>query len=473
VAHKPLMTIPITKIDIEQRKVYATMCEERVDKGKEIWDYERGLPLVEKWRDDFLQRTAAAGQEPSMGNVRAMHSPVFAGKVSAMLPLAATKSVDVCIDVLDPDQWRIVKAGGYTGVSIGGDYAARWPDPQDKTVTRYSANIAELSLVDNPAMYGATFQAVKSDGVSELRKFVGVKAATPAPRRMLDALKGWMNPASYAQLEGVIQKDAAATAAAADNVLDGLKQLLVQAALIDGDPSSWTIHQIAEAMGNVLSVKSDARYQVVIQMEGKMVQAPEVTKDDSAAAPAAAAGAAVIDPTAPPAAAAPPEAAKPVESNQDDPNKMALAALTKDLAVLLARISSLASAPAPVAKADASPAPASKPDLSKTDGDALVKGIETSVQKAVTEAVSGVSALVKELQPTLEQLGKAVKHLASMPAPAGSPIAGATKRIGPAGDAVLNSDSAQKVLKVAREQGLNQQAIQELTLALAAELMPH
>ncbi len=169
--------VPITKIDEEQRLVYGVLAEEAVDKSGEIFDYESSKPNVAKWSDSFKSATAATGQEPSAGNLRVMHGGKAAGKFVSVEFDDATKTVPVCAKVVDDDEWAKTREGVYTGFSIGGGYAKRWKDEATGKV-RYTASLAEGSLVDNPCMYGATFTAIKAEGAEELRKFHEGETAT-------------------------------------------------------------------------------------------------------------------------------------------------------------------------------------------------------------------------------------------------------------------------------------------------------
>jgi len=167
--------IPLSKVDLEKREVWGWAAEEAPDKSKEIMDYAASKPRFLSW-SDAIQK-ASGGK--SRGNVRAMHNTVAAGKVIHLAPRDDVKKVWVGVKVVDDAEWAKVAEGVYTGFSVGGSYGKRWPDIIDPTLTRYEAIPAELSLVDNPAMYGATFEAVKADGTSEMRKFTGVPAAEP------------------------------------------------------------------------------------------------------------------------------------------------------------------------------------------------------------------------------------------------------------------------------------------------------
>lgn len=163
--------IPITKIDAETRTVYGVMTEEVPDKSGEIIDYDTAKVEIKKWSDDI----AKASDGKSLGNVRAMHGKVAAGKLTDIVFDDMAKRVDVAAKVIDDDEWQKCLEGVYTGFSMGGDYAKRWRDPSNPSLVRYTPNVTEVSLVDNPCVPSATFAYVKADGSVEMRKFTSVE----------------------------------------------------------------------------------------------------------------------------------------------------------------------------------------------------------------------------------------------------------------------------------------------------------
>lgn len=175
--------IPLTKVDEVRREVYGWAAEEEGDKSNEIMDYARSLPYWKAWSDNIQK--ASGGK--SLGNVRAMHNNIAAGKLIAFEPQDAVKKIWVGAKIIDDNEWNKVVEGVYTGFSVGGNYGAKWPDPERPALLRYEAKPTELSLVDNPCMKGATFEFVKADGMTETRAFKGgidmpdelLKAADP------------------------------------------------------------------------------------------------------------------------------------------------------------------------------------------------------------------------------------------------------------------------------------------------------
>lgn len=169
-----VLFIPLTKIDVEKREVWGCAAEEAPDKYAEVMDYAASKPHFEAWSEAI----AKASDGKSLGNVRAMHGAVAAGKLVHFEADDETRKFLVGAKIVDDQEWKKVLEGVYTGFSIGGHYVRRWPDPDNEELMRYEAKPHEVSIVDNPAMYGTTFEVVKADGASEQRAFVG---ETPDP----------------------------------------------------------------------------------------------------------------------------------------------------------------------------------------------------------------------------------------------------------------------------------------------------
>lgn len=159
--------IPITKIDEENRLVYGAMTFESEDSAGEIWDYDGSKPYFEAWSTN-AEKTSGG---KSLGNLRSMHQPIAAGKLTQFVLDDDTKSCEIAAKVVDDAEWGKVLEGVYTGFSQGGRYVRRWKDPDDASKTRYISDPVEVSLVDLPCLPGATFEYVKADGSVEVRKF--------------------------------------------------------------------------------------------------------------------------------------------------------------------------------------------------------------------------------------------------------------------------------------------------------------
>ena len=150
--------IPLTKADAKRRLVYGVVTAEAPDRGNEICDYATTKPYYQKWSAEFLK--ASGGK--SLGNLRAMHGKIAAGRLEAINFNDDEKQIEICAKIVDDAEWRKVEAGVYTGFSQGGGYVRRWPDANDPSLTRYTANPSEISLVDLPALPNATFSLIKA-----------------------------------------------------------------------------------------------------------------------------------------------------------------------------------------------------------------------------------------------------------------------------------------------------------------------
>jgi hypothetical protein len=159
--------VPITKIDAAQRLVYGVVTAETPDVSGEVCDYASTKPQYQKWSKNF----ASATDGKSLGNLRAMHGTVAAGKLVDIAFNDAHKRIEICGKVVDDAEWEKVEQGVYTGFSQGGRYLKRWPDPEQPALMRYTAEPMEVSLVDHPCLPEATFAVIKADGSTELRKF--------------------------------------------------------------------------------------------------------------------------------------------------------------------------------------------------------------------------------------------------------------------------------------------------------------
>lgn len=161
--------------DEQRREVHGVIADETPDKSNETFDYETSKPHFQQWANEAVERTVAAGQPISYGNVRAQHSNVAAGKLTDVAFDDKGKKISVIAKVVDDDAWRKVQEGVYTGFSIGGKYLKKWGDGSN---VRYTAKPMEVSLVDSPCNPSATFTAIKSapsetsvsDALRELRE---------------------------------------------------------------------------------------------------------------------------------------------------------------------------------------------------------------------------------------------------------------------------------------------------------------
>lgn len=155
--------IPLSKADASQRLVYGHI-DETPDRSGEVFDYASSRPHFLAWSNEA--RKATEGK--SLGNIRAMHGLVAAGKVIDLSCDDARKRIEICAHIVDDGEWEKVEQGVYTGFSPGGRYLKRWPDGE---YTRYTAAPSEISIVDLPCIPSAGFTMIKADGGEERVNF--------------------------------------------------------------------------------------------------------------------------------------------------------------------------------------------------------------------------------------------------------------------------------------------------------------
>jgi hypothetical protein len=210
------MFIPITKVDAALRRVYGLATAEKKDRAGEICDYASTKPLYEKWSAEIAKSTRGK----SLGNLRAMHGPVAAGKVTEITFNDAEKQIEICAKVVDDTEWAKVLEGVYTGFSQGGSYERRWTDAEG--LTRYTAAPSEISLVDLPCLPEATFEMIKADGTSVQRRFSKGMDNVARLASLIEELN-WLQNAS--KLEEMVEQDDS-------GVPDKLRDLVARASAV-------------------------------------------------------------------------------------------------------------------------------------------------------------------------------------------------------------------------------------------------
>jgi hypothetical protein len=153
----------LSKVDEAKRLVYGIAAQQVPDLSGELMDYASSKPHFAKWSEQVSKDTDGK----SLGNLRAMHGKVAAGKLTQINFNDADLSVEVCAKVVDDNEWKKVLEGVYTGFSIGGSYVGekKIEKVDGKDVARYTAAPNELSLVDRPCIPTAKFFEVqKADG---------------------------------------------------------------------------------------------------------------------------------------------------------------------------------------------------------------------------------------------------------------------------------------------------------------------
>ncbi len=170
--------------------VSGVLAAEEVDQIGEIFDYETSKPYFESWNARFAEKTD--GQ--SVGNLRAMHQMIAAGKFTAMAYDDESKLISCDAEVVDLNEAAKCLKGVYTGFSIGAKYVKRWKDGK---YTRWTADPFEGSLADNPAMPSATFLRKTVDGREMACKF---QARATNPSADGHAQKGMYSVQEFARL---------------------------------------------------------------------------------------------------------------------------------------------------------------------------------------------------------------------------------------------------------------------------------
>ena len=161
------MFFALKKVDAESRMVWGIASDETPDKQREICDYEKMKPYVQKWNDDFSLKTAGL----SLGPLRSMHKGIAAGVIKKFEFDDAAKTMRVGVKVVDDVELNKCMEGVYTGFSFGGNYVSREPDQARKGYTRVVIDPFELSLCDMPCNPSANFDVMKAEGIIETQSF--------------------------------------------------------------------------------------------------------------------------------------------------------------------------------------------------------------------------------------------------------------------------------------------------------------
>jgi hypothetical protein len=155
------------------------------DCENDVLDYYPSKAEFQRWSD--AQRVATHGR--SLGNLRAQHKPsVVAGILTDLRFDDAHQQVLCDALVLDRDTQRLVRAGAYSGFSLGGNYLRKEPlldefgEPRTNNrgiIYKFVPEIYEVSLVDKPCCATAVFEIRRASGVIEVKKFAPALAADP------------------------------------------------------------------------------------------------------------------------------------------------------------------------------------------------------------------------------------------------------------------------------------------------------
>jgi hypothetical protein len=155
--------IPFSKVDEAKREVWGIVTAEVPDKDGEVCDYDTTKPYYKAWNDEFSKATDGK----SIGNLRRMHQLDAIGKGVGIDFNDPNREISMGFKVTDDRSWNDVQEGVLTGFSHGGSYVKTW---QEDGRRYYTAEISEVSLVDNPCLGVAHFAFIRADGEVEMRK---------------------------------------------------------------------------------------------------------------------------------------------------------------------------------------------------------------------------------------------------------------------------------------------------------------
>ena len=270
-AASPRIFAQITKMDVAKREVWGRLVQEVPDRADEIFDYESSKPYFKAWSDEF----AAATDGKSLGNVRAMHGKVAAGKFIAVDFNDAEKAIDVGAKIVDDAEWKKCEEGVYTGFSIGGSYVGskRAEKVNGRDLLRYTANPAEGSLVDSPCIPTAKFfDIVKADGVIEKAAFRAPAIEVTGTDDQVAEFAEALNKAGLGMADAIALVKAH-KACAVDPATIPATDDASKAAPAPVDKGMWNVQDFASALACIASVAASAESDA--QWEGDGSAVPE------------------------------------------------------------------------------------------------------------------------------------------------------------------------------------------------------
>lgn len=206
----------LVKIDEAKRTITGVIADETPDVDNEVMDYDSSKPHFKAWSANVAK--ASGGK--SVGNVRAMHSKVAAGRLTDIVMDDLNKSIMVTAEIVDDGEWNKCLKAVYTGFSIGGKYGKKWDDGGFK---RYTAVPSEVSLADVPCNPSATFEVVKTDGAIEMRKVAGGELVGEVDADPLQAIEAVPAVVAREDYENVMK--------AVDSIVDEAERVRVKAEL--------------------------------------------------------------------------------------------------------------------------------------------------------------------------------------------------------------------------------------------------
>lgn len=170
--------VPFKKIDEENKRVYAYLTTGDLDHDGQRVDMRAVARALPEWLE--------------WGNIREMHQKIVAGVVQPENAKIDDIGLFAGIDVLRDDTWKLIKGGGYKGVSIGlSDVVVRKSaDAPNGLLTDGGDNgkpfkIIEASFVDrpaNPACKIVAFKALENGDLQVEGVKPSEKLAAPPPQ---------------------------------------------------------------------------------------------------------------------------------------------------------------------------------------------------------------------------------------------------------------------------------------------------
>lgn len=509
--------VPITKIDVEKRLVSGIGAEELPDKGGEIMDYASSKPHFEEWSGSIEKATAGK----SKGNVRAMHGKIAAGKLTAIEFDDAAREIPVVAKIVDDQEWDKCLEGVYTGFSIGGEYGRTWADPADPGLKRYTAIPSEISIVDNPAMYGTHFEVHKSGGAVMRKIFTGARPYQ-VQDEFLEKLRG----------DGTLKKDDRPgvvkmiedALASANEAITWARNLAAELALLEGDPDTWAMGDVLAAIEALVYAKESVEYKAA-EAAAEAIETQVVADTGSQPPGTAPAGEGGMSMSRKPGrlgkmigqnvkkqreengmselelagkvAGATEDTIKAIEGGEAEPTIEVLSQLAQAFGCGMEELTAIEGEEEPATKAEEDP-PAEETEAEKAarvkelkkaavDGDlkkiaeavlaqseavrALQKGIESTVEKAVETRLEKATA---DLRTTVEEMGKTLEKVAATPAAIGREVKPAEKALGHKDQAeVIDLGKMREDVDALAEAGkLAGEPLRQVRRAMAVAAMP-
>src|SRR6516225_4187965 len=99
-----ILFLKLHKANAKDQTVHGIAAVEEPDRAGEIFDYESSKPEFKKWSAEIGK--ASGGK--SLGNVRAMHGKVAAGKLTDIKFNDRDKAIEVSAKIVDDAEWRKV-----------------------------------------------------------------------------------------------------------------------------------------------------------------------------------------------------------------------------------------------------------------------------------------------------------------------------------------------------------------------------